>query len=86
MPQAVIFDVDGTLVDSVDLHTHAWVDAFHDYGHEIGFDQKRRQICKGGDQFMPVFLSEQQLAEVSSHLRAIDHKIAIYEHQVTPVA
>jgi len=29
---------------------------------------------------------ERQLAEVSSHLRAIDHKIAIYENKVTPSA
>jgi beta-phosphoglucomutase-like phosphatase (HAD superfamily) len=35
MPKAVIFDVDGTLVDSVDLHAKAWQDAFRDYGHEI---------------------------------------------------
>ncbi len=29
---------------------------------------------------------ERQLAEVTSHLRAIDHKIAIYENAVTPSA
>ncbi|CAM3617772.1 MerR family transcriptional regulator [Nocardioides zeicaulis] len=29
---------------------------------------------------------EQQLAEVTSHLRAIDHKIAIYEHTVRPAS
>ena len=29
---------------------------------------------------------EQQLAEVTSHLRAIDHKIAIYENAVRPSA
>ena len=29
---------------------------------------------------------ERQLAEVASHLRAIDHKIAIYEHRVDPSA
>ena len=27
---------------------------------------------------------EQQLAEVTSHLRAIDHKIALYENKVAP--
>jgi DNA-binding transcriptional MerR regulator len=27
---------------------------------------------------------EQQLAEVTAHLRAIDHKIAIYENKVSP--
>ena len=31
MIEAVIFDVDGTLVDSVDLHARAWVEAFREY-------------------------------------------------------
>jgi HAD superfamily hydrolase (TIGR01509 family) len=57
MVQAVIFDVDGTLVDSVDLHAQAWQDAFADFGHAIDFDAIRQQIGKGGDQLMPVFLS-----------------------------
>ena len=68
MPQAIIFDVDGTLVDSVDLHAHAWVDAFRDYGHEVGFKEVRRQIGKGGDQLMPVFLNEKELAEKGEEL------------------
>lgn len=61
MPKAVIFDVDGPLIDSVDLHAKAWQDAFHDYGHEVAFDEIRSQIGKGGDQLMPVFLSEEEL-------------------------
>jgi beta-phosphoglucomutase-like phosphatase (HAD superfamily) len=61
MPKAVIFDVDGTLVDSVDLHAKAWQDAFRDYGHEIPFNDIRSQIGKGGDQLMPVFLSRNEI-------------------------
>jgi beta-phosphoglucomutase-like phosphatase (HAD superfamily) len=36
------------LVDSVDLHAHAWVDAFRDFGHQVDFKQMRAQIGKGG--------------------------------------
>ncbi len=61
MPEAVIFDVDGTLIDSVDLHAKAWQDALSDYGHEIAFDEVRSQIGKGGDQLMPMFLPEEEL-------------------------
>lgn len=68
MSKAVIFDVDGTLVDSVDLHAQAWQDAFHDYGHEMGFKEIREQIGKGGDQLMPVFLGEDELEEVGEKL------------------
>ena len=56
MIEAVIFDVDGTLVDSVDFHAEAWERAFARHGHDIGFAALRAQIGKGGDQLMPVFL------------------------------
>ena len=61
MAKAVIFDVDGTLVNSVDLHARAWQDAFHDYGHDLEFEDIRGQIGKGGDQLMPVFLDPGEL-------------------------
>jgi HAD superfamily hydrolase (TIGR01509 family) len=61
MVRAVIFDVDGTLIDSVDVHAQAWQDTFLDFGHEIPFDDIRRQIGKGGDQLMPVFLSREEI-------------------------
>jgi beta-phosphoglucomutase-like phosphatase (HAD superfamily) len=56
MAEAVIFDIDGTLVDSVDLHASAWVDAFRHFGHHVLFEEARRRIGKGGDQLLPVFL------------------------------
>jgi phosphoglycolate phosphatase-like HAD superfamily hydrolase len=57
MPQAAIFDVDGTLIDSVDLHACAWQEALVKFGHEVSFEQARGQIGKGGDQLIPTFLS-----------------------------
>ncbi|CAL8481133.1 protein of unknown function (plasmid) [Caballeronia sp. S22] len=35
MPRAAIFDVDGTLVDSVDLHALAWCEAFAHFGPSV---------------------------------------------------
>ena len=61
MPKAVIFDVDGTLIDSVDLHAKAWQDAFAEHGRTIAFDDIRGQIGKGGDQLLPVFLSADEI-------------------------
>ncbi|MGI8959329.1 MAG: HAD family hydrolase [Bryobacteraceae bacterium] len=63
MTEAVIFDIDGTLLDSVDLHAQAWQEAFRHFGHEIPFDEIRAQIGKGGDQLLPVFLSSEELQE-----------------------
>jgi beta-phosphoglucomutase-like phosphatase (HAD superfamily) len=61
MITAVIFDVDGTLVDSVDLHAHAWEETFREFGKAIPFQSIRMQIGKGGDQLMPAFLSKTEL-------------------------
>ncbi len=63
MPKAVIFDIDGTLLDSVDLHAQAWQEAFQHFGHEIPFTDIRSQIGKGGDQLLPVFLSPEEVKE-----------------------
>ena len=57
MPKAAIFDLDGTLLDSVDLHALAWHEAMAKFGHDVTFEQARSQIGKGGDQLIPVFLS-----------------------------
>jgi HAD superfamily hydrolase (TIGR01509 family) len=67
--KAVIFDIDGTLVDSVDLHAKAWQKALDHFGHQVPFEHVRAQIGKGGDQLMPVFLSE---AELASQGEALD--------------
>ncbi len=57
MIEAVIFDVDGTLIDTVDYHAKAWLWAFARHGHDIPFEDIRAQIGKGGDQLLPVFLA-----------------------------
>ena len=68
MIKAVIFDIDGTLVDSVDLHARAWQEAFAHFGREIPFEKVRHQIGKGGDQLMPVFLSREELERFGEEL------------------
>ena len=59
--RAVIFDIDGTLLNSVDLHAKAWVEAFRHFGVETKEAEVRSQIGKGGDQLMPVFLSKERI-------------------------
>jgi beta-phosphoglucomutase-like phosphatase (HAD superfamily) len=57
VPKAAIFDLDGTLLDSVDLHALAWHEAMVKFGHDVTLEQARSQIGKGGDKLIPVFLS-----------------------------
>jgi membrane protein len=54
--RAVLFDVDGTLVDSNDLHAAAWDEAFRHFGFDVGVDRIRGQIGKGGDNLIPALL------------------------------
>lgn len=58
---AVIFDIDGTLTDSVDIHAVAWQEALRHFGHEITYLKVRQQIGKGGDQLLKTLLSEEDL-------------------------
>jgi len=61
MIKGAIFDVDGTLIDSVDFHARAWQEILHQYGVEADFQAVRDQIGKGGDKLMQVFLSPEQI-------------------------
>jgi phosphoglycolate phosphatase-like HAD superfamily hydrolase len=56
--QAVIFDIDGTLVDSVDLHAESWARTFSHFGYDIPVADVRFQIGKGGDQLLPHMLGQ----------------------------
>lgn len=51
--KAVLFDVDGTLVDSNDAHADAWFTAFREHGVSVEWIKVRRSIGMGGDKLMP---------------------------------
>lgn len=69
MLKAAIFDIDGTLIDSVDYHAEAWQRAFHIFGHhDVRFDEVRSQIGKGSDQLLPVFLSREEIEAFGSEI------------------
>jgi beta-phosphoglucomutase-like phosphatase (HAD superfamily) len=68
MPDAIIFDVDGTLLDSVDYHARSWVEVFRRHGIEATFEAVRSQIGKGGDQLVPVFVPKPMLDQMGEKL------------------
>ena len=53
MLRGVIFDIDGTLVDSNDAHARAWVETFAEAGYDVPFEIVRPLIGMGGDKLMP---------------------------------
>lgn len=56
MPKAIFFDIDGTLVDTNDLHARAWDEAFRHFGIALPYAAIRHQIGKGGDNLLPALL------------------------------
>ena len=82
MLKAVIFDIDGTLVDSVDLHARAWQEAFRHFGREIPYEEVRHQIGKGGDQLMPVFFSKEELDEFGEEMEK--YRGDLYKREYLP--
>ena len=44
MFRTLLFDVDGTLIDSNGAHAEAWTTAMREYGVEVNVDQIRRMI------------------------------------------
>ncbi len=53
MLEGVIFDIDGTLVDSNDAHARSWVDTFADAGYDVPVDAVRPLIGMGADKLLP---------------------------------
>ena len=65
---AFIFDVDGTLVDSNELHVDSWDRAFQRFGKQFSREQLRAQIGKGSDQYLPEFLTPEEIKSFGKEL------------------
>ena len=67
--KAVLFDVDGTLVDTNYLHTVAWWEAFARAGHDIPMAPIHRAIGMGSDKLLSALLPPRP-----GHLRGRGHQ------------
>ena len=61
--KAVLFDIDGTLVDSNDFHVEAWGEAFRSVGADFSWQVIHDQIGKGTDMLVPTLLPGTDEAE-----------------------
>ncbi|MFZ0916742.1 MAG: HAD family hydrolase [Candidatus Udaeobacter sp.] len=66
--RAFIFDIDGTLVDSNELHVDSWDRAFRKFGKHFPREALHAQVGKGSDQYLPEFLSEREIADFGKQL------------------
>ena len=56
--RAILFDIDGTLVDSNDAHVEAWQKAFALEGYAFSRTEIHTQVGKGGDNMVPSLLPD----------------------------
>jgi HAD superfamily hydrolase (TIGR01509 family) len=51
--KTLLFDVDGTLIDSNGAHAESWTQALREHGVTVDVDHIRRMIGMGGDKILP---------------------------------
>jgi HAD superfamily hydrolase (TIGR01549 family) len=67
---AVLFDIDGTLVDTNYLHVTAWLDAFREVGHPVNGADIHRAIGMGSPQLLERLLGGELAGEVGDRVKA----------------
>ena len=67
--QGLLFDVDGTLVDSNDLHARCWIESFAHFGKHFDYDTVRHQIGKGGDLLVPDLLDARAMQKIGEKVK-----------------
>jgi HAD superfamily hydrolase (TIGR01549 family) len=80
--QAFIFDLDGTLVDSNELHVDSWDAAFRHFGKHFSREALRAQIGKGSDQYLPEFLSAEEIKRFGKKLD--DYRSQLFRNEYLP--
>jgi beta-phosphoglucomutase-like phosphatase (HAD superfamily) len=65
----IIFDIDGTLVDTNPAHVEAWRRAFGRFGYSIPAERIVPEIGKGGDKLVPSVLGEEVEKRLGEALR-----------------
>ncbi len=73
--RGIIFDIDGTLVDTNPTHVEAWRRAFQRLGYEVPTERIEIEIGKGGDQLVPSILGEEASERDGDALRKAQKEI-----------
>jgi HAD superfamily hydrolase (TIGR01549 family) len=68
-PGAVVFDVDGTLVDTVYQHVYAWWESFGRAGHTVDGVAIHRTIGRGSHDLVEALLGRPDEAVVEGHTK-----------------
>lgn len=75
MAEALLSDIDGTLVDSNALHAEAWRRTFEHFGIQVRMGEAWSQIGKGGDKLIPVFVKEEDRDRLQKEMEAFRRQV-----------
>jgi HAD superfamily hydrolase (TIGR01509 family) len=81
--EAVLLDIDGTLLDSNDAHAQSWSDTFKEAGLEIGSETVRPLIGMGADKLLPQLTGFGPENERGKQL--VDRRKEIFAKEYLPV-
>jgi beta-phosphoglucomutase-like phosphatase (HAD superfamily) len=70
MFDAVIFEADGALVDSLDLQVVAWLEAFAWFGKRPAAREVHAQLGEAGEQLVAAFLTDAEVRQMGEHLES----------------
>jgi HAD superfamily hydrolase (TIGR01549 family) len=77
-----VFDIDGTLIDSNELHVQSWDRAFRHFGKTIPTEALHEQVGKGTDQYLPEFLTADEIERFGKELD--DYRSKIFREEFLP--
>ncbi|MGA3489157.1 HAD family hydrolase [Micromonosporaceae bacterium DT55] len=85
-PAGVLFDVDGTLVDTTYLHTVSWAEALRQAGRPISMARIHRAIGMGSDKLLDHLLGDDRDRGGDDALRTVhDELMAGYASRLQPL-
>src|SRR5687768_4246646 len=83
--RGVLFDVDGTLVDTTYLHTVSWWQALRQFEHDVLMSRIHRAIGMGSDRILDHLLGEDRDRSDDDKIRAAHASLyAVYWYRLRP--
>lgn len=86
--KAVLLDMDGTLLDSNSFHAESWVRTLNHFGFVATFEAVVKQIGKGGEYLLPMFVPEDKLKSMEKEINAYRKRLFHREYidRIVPFA
>jgi len=78
--KAVIFDIDGTLIDSNAAHAESFVRAFKKFGKDVPFEELKCLIGMGADDILEKYLEKDEIEEFGEDLKEYRKKVFLEEY------